>query len=266
MKSATLFIFILVIFVTVFVTGNRPASGVSKVIFKKMEGLAYCRDCDFFSQDITYYYASSFDYCHYLCRWYGEQCTHFVFSPMREKCYLKSGFAFTFTAHPVKHQQFEAAIRCDLLQTEECRGIVGQNQWIPKFYVGPPAKFLHSLGCYFNEERPIASFYNASQEQCTGECRRNPSCTHYNYYAGYCDMYQGFVTEEDVQKCEAPHCHCGIDCHSATAHGLCQMSGAYEYHIIQQPIPVKTVMPYQDFLAEEANHGQSPLAITSGRK
>lgn len=251
MKSFAFIITVLSILFTVFTLGDRPAAGVSKVIFKKMEGLAHCKDCDFYGQDLTWYYSDSFSYCYYLCRWYGRECTHFVYSEVRETCFLKSGFAFTFTAFPMKNQRYEAAIRCDLLQTEECRGIVNQNYWIPKFYVGPPAKFLHSMGCFFNEEKPIASFYNGSQELCTGECRRNPSCTHYNYYFGHCDMYQGAVTAEDVQKCEAPHCHCGIDCHAATANSLCQMSGGYEYQIIQHPAPM---------------HDQPHLAITSGRK
>lgn len=264
MASVITFLIFSAVFIIFLVSGNRPASGVSKVVFKKIDGLAYCKDCDFHAQDITYYHCSSFDECHRICLWYGDQCTHFIFGGMKKKCFLKSGYAFTFTAHPFHNQQYEAAIRCDLLRTEECRGIVDQKQWIPKFYVGPPAKFLHSMGCYFNEDRPIASFYNASQEQCTGECRRNPSCTHYNYYFGYCDMYQGMVTEEDVHKCEVPHCHCGIDCHAATAHKLCQMSGGYEYQIIQQPAPMKSTVAYQEYISKDSSRDLTPLAIKTG--
>ena len=225
---------------------NSHPGRKNRIIFRKRGSLAYAKDADFNGQELNWYWASSFEDCHSRCEWYGDSCTHFIYSRFKGKCFLKTGLAFTFTAHPRYDQTLEAAIRCDVVRTEECRNIIQQNQWIPKFFVGPPAKFLHSTGCYFNEDTTIASFYNATQEQCTGECRRNPSCTHYNFYFGYCDMFQGKVEYEDVQKCEAPHCHCGIDCHADTNTRLCHSSGEYEYHVIQQPM--KAPISYQDYV------------------
>jgi len=223
-----------------------------KVSFRKRGGVAYCKDCDFFGADLTWYYASSFDECHSHCRWYGNPCTHFVYVAQSGRCFLKEGSVFTSQAFHVYDRQMESGIRCGLLKTEECRSLISQSQWIPKFHVGPPSKFLHSTGCYFNEDLPIASFYNATQEQCTSECRRLQSCTHYNFYLGNCDMFQGEVEYEDIQRCAAPHCHCGIDCHANTAAELCSESGEYEYTILQSPAWGKPAIPYQDFV-EQSN-------------
>lgn len=232
-------------FMVFLVFSARPTSKIVKVVFEKYADVAKCKNCDFYGNDLTWYWSSGFDNCHHLCQWYGSSCTHFVYSGAQGKCYLKSGTIYTFAAFPIRDRELDAGIMCSLLQTEECRKIIHHSQWIPKFYVGPPAKFMHSTGCYFNEEYAIASFYNASQEQCTGECRRNPSCTHYNFYFGYCDMFQGAVEYDDVLKCEAPHCHCGVDCLANTATKICMKSGDFEYSIIQQPI--KAPIAYQEY-------------------
>jgi hypothetical protein len=199
------FLFFVTLVALTKVLGHRAV----ECIFKKKGGLATAHDCDFFGNDLNWYWAGTLEGCERTCAWYGDTCTHFVWDSWHHKCFLKSTTPYTTAGIPVFDRGLVSAIRCQLVRTKECRGLISQSRWVPKFYVGPPEKFLRSYGCYFNEEETHASFYNATLQQCVDECRRITSCTHYNFMAGYCDLFQGDVQASDVVQCTTTACHCG---------------------------------------------------------
>jgi hypothetical protein len=111
---------------------------------------------------------------------------------------------------------------------------------LPKFFLGPPNKFLHAKRCYFAEDNvPIDVVDEVPESMCTFECRLNPLCTHYHFVLGHCELFQG--TAEKIQICPSPACNCGIDCDkNNTVSELCDDSkAAYMYtmnSVEEQPI------------------------------
>lgn len=222
---------------------------VKTVGFKKQFNTwAVSKNCNFNGNDLQWYWhkINTFEDCLKTCEWYGNACTHFVWRGSDQVCFLKTGRVQFQDAYPDYREDHSCAIRCGEIQTEECRSLLANGDWKVKFYPGPPAKFLRSSGCFFRDTPQFTAFFNTSSDECAEECRRHPTCTHFNFKLGYCDMLQGTVDEDDVFECEIDRgCDCGIDCHSAHYSEVCvQQSGQYEWQVRPEvTLPIEQTYP-----------------------
>lgn len=110
------------------------------------------------------------------------------------------------------------------------------NDFKPKFYVGPPAKFLRGRRCFFPKSGVIAAIYNATEDQCVSECRRHSWCSHFNFRQEYCDMFQGSISVKQAYRSpDDDNTACGIDCHTVPETDACQGAGVYNWVIQDYP-------------------------------
>lgn len=166
-------------------------------------------------QSLTWYWATSAHQCSKQCDDYGFDCTHYIFAGRSGKCFLKYGIVSTNYFYPKLGHEHVCGINCFRLNTEECREIMKYGRWIPKLYAGPPTNMLRAKNCFFNSDAPILSFHNVSLQDCVDECRSMQTCTHYNFFFGdNCDLFQGHASPDDMEHCQLPYCHCGLDCQS----------------------------------------------------
>lgn len=188
-----------------------------RIHFKKSKeffGIVASRDCDFYYNDYTYWKAKNIEECVDFCRnYYDGICTHFVYRLIDKKCLIKQGRVYLKDSHPTFDTPTICGIRCNKVRTDECRYFLNNPENIPKFYDGPPNRMLHSMDCMF-DKTPMYGFYNATKEQCLHECRRIPSCTHFNFHHNMCSMFTGPTELREIHPCHNPNCGCGVDCQS----------------------------------------------------
>lgn len=206
---------------------------------KTLVNWATADDCNFYGQDLNHYWFGlwSPQACIKTCEWYGPQCTHWAWFGEEHTCFLKSGLVRFSDAYPDVVGDRACGIRCGLVKTEECRELIENGDWRPKFQPGPPSKFLRSEDCFFRVGPVLDSFYNATADICAYECRRRSSCTHFNFWNGICDMLPGLVQLSDIYECESSGCACGVDCHSTHGPHVCAQSGTYEWKVLPDHRP-----------------------------
>lgn len=209
------------------------------------------QECEIYAgyyQSLNWYWADSPHHCSRYCDEYGWDCTHYIFVGRYGKCYLKYGLVSSAFAYPKTGSGHVCGINCHRLNSEECREIMKHKRWIPKLYAGPPTNMLRSTGCFFNNDSPILSFHNVTLQQCVDECRAIQACTHYNFFFGdNCDLFQGDISPDDMEKCQLPFCHCGLDCQSIQDKRCMYVSPQTNFQLLPGPEPMRLTYNLVDY-------------------
>lgn len=204
------------------------------VIFKKdlkYVGFVRAENCDFTGNDLTWYKKTA-EQCADYCLWWKSQCSHWTWK--EGYCYLKTGRVHFMDAHPIFNTRSACGVHCNEVQSEECRRMLSEEEFIAKFFDGPPTRMLRATECTFNRSPPAHSFYNATLTLCVNECRRMSMCTHFTLKNGVCKMFPGYIDSADVLKCDSSDCYCGFDCQSLN-NDVCRSVDAPDF-IIQNPM------------------------------
>lgn len=207
---------------------------IKEVYFQKAdEHYIYSRSCDFFAQDLTYYYYIwSPEHCIEKCKEYGITCTHFAYHYNTHTCFLKTGRVTL--DHAFFRPNVACGVDCHLIQSGECSKILTDYFWKPKFNDGPPLGFFRGKNCYFEKEMGFLSILNTTLKDCVLECRIRSICSHFNYMAGFCELFKHEFDVKQIKKCNNPFCHCGYDCSALATQEICKNPANLKIEIIPE--------------------------------
>lgn len=211
------------------ITAHLDSRADHRIYFKRdpfNKNFVFSNGCNFYGSYLTWYRTAEED-CSSKCEDYGSECSHYVWVREERVCYLRTGRIGFEDAFPVGWSESSCGIHCDRVRSHECREALYIKPHIPKFFNGPPAKVVHAQGCFFNEHS-LQSFYNATLELCTNECRNVAHCTHFNFKEGFCYMMSGHAISDDMIMTKDDS-HCGFDCQSMD-NDICRMFDGGNYN------------------------------------